>query len=306
MGNTRDGILLVDKGEGETSFGVVRKIRGVLGIKKVGHAGTLDPFATGLLVILTGQGTKLAPYIMTGSKTYRGTLRLGVETDTQDPTGQRISTRPVPDFSLEEIQQNASDFMGEIEQVPPAFSAVRYQGKRAYALARKGIGIELEKRKVRIYALDILGAELPEVTFQVVCSGGTYVRTLAADLGRRMSTGAHLKVLRRLGSAPFLVQDAVKSSWIGSCMGASDLEGRIISLRGALPGMEEVSTSGAMAQKIRNGYRPRWKELTGKVPDGFPGAPVKIVCGQDLVAIAEGMTPPAEDGMLLKIHRVFA
>ena len=305
MGNTRDGILLVDKGEGETSFSVVRKIRGALGIQKVGHAGTLDPFATGLLIVLVGQGTKLAPYIMTGKKTYRGTLRLGIETDTQDPTGQRISTRPVPDFSLEEIQENASVFTGEIEQVPPAFSAVRYQGRRAYALARKGIGMELQKRTVRIYALDILEAQLPEVTFQVVCSGGTYVRTLAADLGRRMGPGAHLKALRRLGSAPFLVQDAVKSVWIGSQVGASDLEKKIIPLRGALPEMEEVSTSGAMARRIRNGYRPRWKELTGRPPDGFPGTPVKIVRGQDLVAIGEALPPPDGDGMVLKIHRVF-
>lgn len=306
MGNARDGILLVDKGAGETSFDVVRKIKGALGIKKVGHAGTLDPFATGLLIILVGQGTKLAPYLMTGRKTYLGTMRLGVETDTQDPTGQRISASPVPDFSLEEVQAAASGFVGEIEQVPPAFSAVRYQGKRAYALARKGIGMKLQKRKVRIYGLDILEAELPEVTFQVVCSRGTYVRTLAADLGKRMGAGAHLKALRRLGSAPFFVQDAVKSAWIGCRVGASNLEEKIIPLRSALPEMEEIQTSVAMAERIRTGYHPRWKELTGGAPvDGFPGTPVKIVRREDLVAIAEAMKSSAGDGISLKIRRVF-
>jgi len=306
MGKPRDGILLVDKDEGESSFGVVKKIKGALGIKKVGHAGTLDPFATGLLIILLGQGTKLAPYLMSGRKTYRGILQLGVETDTQDPTGQRVSTRPVPEFSLEEIQKAASGFMGEIEQVPPAFSAVRYQGKRAYTLARKGIRMELKGRKVRIYALEILDAALPEVTFQVVCSGGTYVRTLAADLGRRMGPGAYLKVLRRLRSAPFLVQDAVKSAWIGSRMEATELEGRMIPLRNALPEMQELQTSPAMAERIRKGYQPRWKELTGGPHRGdVPGTPVKIVRDQELVAIATERTSSAEDGILLKIQRVF-
>ena len=197
MGNPREGIILVDKGEGETSFDVVKKIKKALGIKKVGHAGTLDPFATGLLIVLVGQGTKLAPYLMSGKKTYRGTLRLGVETDTQDPTGHTVSTRPVPEISLEEIRRHALGFTGEIEQVPPAFSAVRHQGKRAYEFARKGIAIDLKKRRVRIHSLEVLGVALPEITFQVVCSGGTYVRTLAADLGKQMGPGAHLRELRR-------------------------------------------------------------------------------------------------------------
>ncbi len=131
MRNPCDGIILIDKNGGETSFGVVKNIRKILNVKKACHAGTLDPFATGLLVVLLGQGTKLSSYLMSGEKTYCGTIRLGVETDTQDPTGQVIQTRPVPDIKPEDIKEKARGFIGEIEQVPPIFSAVRYEGKRA-------------------------------------------------------------------------------------------------------------------------------------------------------------------------------
>ncbi|MBW1943050.1 MAG: tRNA pseudouridine(55) synthase TruB [Deltaproteobacteria bacterium] len=306
MGNPRDGIILVDKGVGESSFDVVRKIKKALGIKKVGHAGTLDPFATGLLIVLVRQGTKLAPYLMSGKKTYRGTLRLGVETDTQDPTGQTVSTRPVPEISLEEIRRHALGFIGEIEQVPPAFSAVKHQGKRAYEFARKGIAIDLKKRRVRIHSLEVLGVSLPEITFQVVCSGGTYVRTLAADLGKQMGPGAHLRELRRLGNGPFRVQDALHSEEIETPRSRSVLEDGIIPLRNALPDMAEVHTDGVMAKRIRNGYHPGCKELAGgSKKNAYLKDFVKIVSGREMIAIAEGCASPGEDKVLFKVQRVF-
>ncbi len=306
MGSPRDGIILVDKGGKESSYDVVRKIKKALGIKKVGHAGTLDPFATGLLIVLAGQGTKLAPYLMPGKKVYRGRLRLGVETDTQDPTGHTLGTRPVPEISPEEIRAYFRGFTGEIEQVPPAFSAVRHEGKRAYEYARKGIPIDLKKRRVRIHSLELLGAALPDITFEVVCSGGTYVRTLAADLGKQMGPGAHLRELRRLGNGPFHVQDALPSEQIEALRGSGGLEERIIPLRNALPEMEEVRTDALMAKKIRNGYHPRCRELTGggaqqRVSSDF----VKIVSGQEMVAIAEGCEPSDKDNDLFRVQRVF-
>lgn len=306
MGSPRDGIILVDKGGKESSYDVVRKIKKALGIKKVGHAGTLDPFATGLLIVLAGQGTKLAPYLMSGKKVYRGRMRLGVETDTQDPTGHTLGTRPVPEISPEEIRAYFRNFTGEIEQVPPAFSAVRHKGKRAYEYARKGIPIDLKKRRVRIHSLELLGAALPDITFEVVCSGGTYVRTLAADLGKQMGPGAHLRELRRLGNGPFHVQDALPSEQIETLRGSGGLEERIIPLRNALPEMEEVRTDALMAKRIRNGYHPCCRELTGggaqqRVSADF----VKIVSGQEMVAIAEGCEPSDKDNDLFRVQRVF-
>ena len=212
--NPYDGIILIDKNEGESSFDVVRRLRAKVKVKKVGHAGTLDPFATGLLIILLGQGTKLSPFLMSGQKRYRATMRLGVETDTLDPTGRVIRTTHVPAFEPEQIKTNALKFVGEIEQVPPIFSAVSYKGNRAYKLARKGIKVELEKRRVRIHSVEIISIDLPEITMEISCSGGTYIRSLASDIGNKLGTGAHLSALRRLSSGPFEVKDALNTKHI--------------------------------------------------------------------------------------------
>ncbi|MDY7037605.1 MAG: tRNA pseudouridine(55) synthase TruB, partial [Thermodesulfobacteriota bacterium] len=211
MGNNHDGILLIDKNEGETSFDIVKRIRQNSMVKKAGHAGTLDPFATGLLIVLLGQGTKLTPYFMESEKIYRAIMRLGIETDTQDPTGQVLHSRPVPDFTQGYIKEKAKNFIGEIEQTPPAFSALNYKGKRAYEFARKGIRIDLEKRRVKIHSIEIISINLPDITMEIRCSKGTYIRTLAADMGKRLGPGAHLKALTRLAIGSFRVEDALDS-----------------------------------------------------------------------------------------------
>ena len=173
MQTQRDGIILIDKREGETSSDVVRKVKRALGVRKVGHAGTLDPFATGLLIILLGEGTKLSRYVMAGEKRYRARLTLGIETDTFDLTGQVVQTRTVPALTPEWVQQTALQFVGEIEQVPPAFSAVKHEGTRAYKLARKGIEFDLPRRKVAIRSITISDLGLPDLTMEVTCSSGT-------------------------------------------------------------------------------------------------------------------------------------
>ena len=276
-----DGVLIVDKEEGETSFSVVRKVKKLLQVSKVGHAGTLDPFATGLLLVLIGQGTKLSPYLMAGDKTYLGTLTLGIETDTLDRTGRVTSVTTVPNLDPELIRERAKAFVGETEQTPPAFSALKVQGKRAYSLARKGLPVTLEKRRVMIKEWTVLSLDLPDVSFRVVCSSGTYVRSLAADLGKDLGVGAHLKTLRRTAIGPYRIEDALRSRDIETA--AETVKGKIIPLRLALPHFTEVEVDEKTALQVRRGYQPGWEELGEKPPSAREE--VKLVSGPDLVAL---------------------
>jgi tRNA pseudouridine55 synthase len=293
-----DGVLIVDKEEGETSFSVVRKVKKLLQVSKVGHAGTLDPFATGLLLVLIGKGTKLSPYLMAGEKTYLGTLTLGTETDTLDRTGRVTNVKPVPKIDPELVRERAEAFVGETEQTPPSFSALKVQGKRAYSLAREGLPVYLEKRRVRIREWTILSLDLPDVTFRVVCSSGTYVRTLAADLGRALGVGAHLKTLRRTAIGPYRVEDALGSGDMGAA--AETVKGRIVPVRYALPHFTEVEVDENTALRVRRGYQPAWEELGKKAP--FPQEDVKLVNGADLVALVR--CEPGAKGRL-SVSRVF-
>ncbi|MBW1779847.1 MAG: tRNA pseudouridine(55) synthase TruB [Deltaproteobacteria bacterium] len=307
MEHAADGILLIDKEKGETSHGVVKKVRSVFrrgkGVK-VGHAGTLDPFATGLLIILLGEGTKLSRFIMAGEKIYLATVELGVETDTLDPTGQVIATRDVPDLSPEYVREKASRFIGKIQQVPPVYSAVRYKGRRAYQLARNGRPVELRKRDVIVHSLRILGMDLPRITARVRCSSGTYIRSLAADLGRDLGPGGHLKSLRRLKSGPFEVDDALPSSEIAAEARERSLTGRVIPMSEAVPQMEEVRVHGDLAARIRNGYQPIWEELN--IGPDFSDGWVKLVNGHRLVAVMKVAKGNNIGYGKVKIERVFS
>lgn len=304
MGNSYDGIILIDKEEGMTSFDVVKAIRRLLKVKKVGHAGTLDPFATGLLIILLGQGTKLSNYLMAGDKVYQATMRLGVETDTQDLTGRVVKRGLVPEFEPEFIRKVAHTFVGEIEQVPPLFSALNYRGKRAYELARKGIKMNLQKRRVKVHSLSITSIDLPDVSMKVTCSRGTYVRSLAADLGKELGPGAHLKSLRRFCSGPFSVKDALSLENVEHLSRDRIVPQSIIPLNEALPDMRQAKVDGSMAQRIRNGHQPGGEEVfMVNLPRSFEGY-MKLVEGEGLVAIAK-VCSLVENKASLKIMRVF-
>jgi len=305
MGNSSyDGIILIDKEEGKTSFEVVKAIRRLLKVKKVGHAGTLDPFATGLLIILLGQGTKLSNYLMAGEKAYEAIMRLGVETDTQDLTGRVVNRCLVPEFEPTFIRKVALRFVGEIEQVPPLFSAVNYRGKRAYELARKGIKMDLQKRRVKVHSLAITSIDLPNVTMKVTCSRGTYMRSLAADLGKELGPGAHLKSLRRLCSGPFTVKDALSLETVEHLSRNRLIPQSIIPLHEALPEMKQAEVDSAMAQRIRNGHQPGCEEVAMvNLPRSFEGY-MKLVDEKGLVAIAK-VQPLLENKASLKIMRVF-
>jgi tRNA pseudouridine55 synthase len=298
-----DGIILMDKDAGRASFEVVKDVRRILKVRKVGHAGTLDPFATGLLVILLGQGTKLFPFLMSGKKSYRATLRLGVETESHDPTGRVVQTRPVPKLEPRYIKEKVSEFIGEIEQTPPIFSAVKYRGERAYKLARKGVKIEIEKRRVKIYDLKVTSLDLPEVTVEIFCSSGTYIRSLAADLGEKLGTVAHVKTLRRLSSGPFRVKDALNPIGILTPGSRHLIIDKIIPLREALPDMGEIQIDVKMALKIRHGYQPGYDEVFSSA-DSYEGY-MKLVKDKELVAIINACHHQSEGRGRLKIVRVF-
>lgn len=204
------GVFLVDKPVGPSSFRMVQLVRRALSIKKVGHAGTLDPFASGLLIICVGRpATRLISQFMDGNKRYEAVLKLGIETTTQDLEGEVVAQHEVRAFTREELEQCLAGFMGEQLQVPPQYSALKHQGKPLYHYARKGIVIEKAPRPVTIFRLELLAAGPDSLRIMVECSKGTYIRTLAADIGSALGCGAHLVALRRLQSGLFSVDDAV-------------------------------------------------------------------------------------------------
>ncbi len=204
-----DGVLLVDKAQGMTSHDVVAIARRVLNTKKVGHCGTLDPMATGLLIITVGRGTKIQDLLMSEDKEYYGTLKLGETTNSQDAEGDILETRPVPDLSRFDIDEAFAKFRGDLYQTPPMVSAIKKDGVPLYKLARQGKEVEREPRFVRVYAYDVTEVRLPEIDFRVVCSKGFYVRTYAHDIGETLGCGAHLSGLRRTKSGRFVVDGAV-------------------------------------------------------------------------------------------------
>jgi tRNA pseudouridine55 synthase len=274
------GILLIDKSADVTSFEVVRRARRVLKIRKIGHLGTLDPLATGLLPLCLLEATKLVPYLMPEPKTYRGRVKLGVTTDTQDSTGTIVAANeamPTP----EQIVQTAARVVGEITQIPPQYSAVHYRGERAYRLARRGEVAELAPRTVTIYDLTVDEVAIPEFTMTVRCSQGTYIRTLAHDLGAALGCGAHLAALRRLAVGPFQVDDAVPLLTLEE-LSPGEMASRIVPLSSCLPGLRPIEVDAAAARQLRQG-RP----LVHGAADLYDGEKVRVLADAELVAVAQ-------------------
>jgi tRNA pseudouridine55 synthase len=204
-----EGVLLVDKPTDHTSHDVVARLRGKLRMKRIGHAGTLDPMATGLLVILVGKATRISQYLMSVDKVYSGTIKLGEVTNTQDAEGEVLETRPVPVLSEADIKKALQSFIGDQYQLPPMFSAIKIDGVPLYKRARDGEEVEREPRFIRVSSYELTRWESPELDFTVHCTKGTYVRTLAHDLGQRLGCGAHLKSLRRISSGALTLEKAL-------------------------------------------------------------------------------------------------
>src|SRR5947209_5554482 len=222
-----DGALLIDKPAGPTSHDVVDAIRRQFNIRKVGHCGTLDPNATGLLIIVLGRGTKLSEKLMSDDKVYEGTIKMGEATASYDADSELVASLPVPPLSLDDLNATASEFVGDQMQVPPMVSAVKKDGVPLYKLARKGIEVQREPRLIHIYSFRFTDYREPLGDFSVACTKGTYVRSMAHDLGQKLGCGAHLANLRRTASGKFDVAKAIPFEDLFK-LGPRDLETHVI------------------------------------------------------------------------------
>ena len=222
-----DGALLIDKPCGPTSHDVVDVIRRRFGIKKVGHCGTLDPNATGLLIIVLGRGTKLSEKLMSDDKVYEGVIKFGETTNSYDADGELVTSLPVPPLTLEQLNEAAAAFVGDLMQTPPMVSAVKKDGVPLYKLARKGVEVAREPRLIHIYKFQFSGYQEPLGQFHIACTKGTYVRSLAHELGQKFGCGAHLATLRRVTSGKFDIKDAIPLD-AALKLTQSELEKRVI------------------------------------------------------------------------------
>lgn len=250
----RDGVIVVDKPPGVTSARVVAVVKRHLGARKVGHTGTLDPDATGVLVCCVNAATRLARFFLAGAKTYRAVLRLGVETRTQDGSGEIVAERPVT-VDAAAVREAAGRFEGVLQQVPPVYSALKHRGVPLHRLARRGRPVVKEPRRVTVYRLTVEEVDLPRVALEVSCSAGTYVRTLCADIGAALGCGGHLAALRRTACAGFTLDDAVALDRLPADGGV------LIGMTEALRGMPAATADRVLAERIRNGQRLTLRDL---------------------------------------------
>jgi tRNA pseudouridine55 synthase len=261
------GFFNINKSGGWTSHDVVAKVRSLLSIQKVGHGGTLDPLATGVLPICIGKGTKVVEYLLEADKEYRAVMRLGEETDTLDATGQvlRRSDQPV---SEEELRSALIAFTGPIEQTPPMYSAIKIQGVPLYKAARAGQKISAPPRSVTIRSLAMLSFEDRDATFDIVCSKGTYIRSLCADIGNRIGCGAHLLQLERRQSGPFRIEDAISISALEELVASDKAESKLYSLDQVLSGLPVVQANDQAATRFCHGMPLSRRGILG-LPEGL-------------------------------------
>ncbi len=302
-----DGFIVIDKPEGITSHDVVNSVRRMLSIKKAGHTGTLDPFATGVLPLALGEATKAIPYLDETVKEYTAVMRLGISMDTQDRTGRVVSEKSYDHVTAEMIKNAFSRFVGAISQVPPMFSALKRSGVPLYKLARQGRDIPREPREIRIFSIFPEKIDLPDIYFMVRCSRGTYVRTLANDIGEMLGCGAHLVSLRRTASGKFTIQEAINLDELANLRNTGRLDDKVISPYRSLSHLKNFELTDIGVCTVKNGALPD--------KDGFQGVPVddlqigdKITlsfCGK-LLAVAESVNSPrSEENTNLKLLRVF-
>lgn len=296
-----DGVLVIKKEAGWTSHDVVAKIRHLLGGIKVGHAGTLDPAATGVLPVLIGKGTRIAEYLMEWDKEYLAILRLGETTDTQDATGTVLVRCATDGVTSAAIEEAVGQFRGRIEQVPPMYSAVKVAGVPLYKSARAGKTIAREARQIVIHSIDILAIDGRDVTLRVACSKGTYIRTLCADIGEALGVGGHLLALERRRVGPLTFDQAVSVDEVEAHLALGRLGEDVQSLDQALQGLPSVVVDAQTADRVRHGVPVpaskvlRW-ESAGNV-DQKPGARVRIhdISG---ILLAIGRQPQAPQGSI--------
>jgi tRNA pseudouridine55 synthase len=292
-----NGLLLIDKPQGMTSHDVVARLRRRLGQPKAGHGGTLDPLATGLLPILLGEGTKIARFLLGMDKTYLATMRLGERTDTDDAAGRVVATAQVA-VGRQDVERVLQGFVGRQLQRPPDYSALKEEGRPLYRRARRGEQVSPAPREIEIYAVRLIDMAGGEVSFELECSSGTYVRAVARDAGEQLGCHAHLSALRRLAVGPYRVEEALPLAEIEDR--PEEVGGRLIGLRAALSHLPELEVDAAKARRIRLGV-PAAAEL--EAPGGVAGA-IRLTTGGELVAVLEA--GGAAGARELRTLRVFA
>jgi tRNA pseudouridine55 synthase len=295
-------LLVIDKPSGPSSFAVCKRVRALLGKRreKVGHGGTLDPFASGVLPICIGEGTKVLPFLLDADKVYEAVVRFGVETDTLDGTGKVVAEHALGELSGAQVEAALAHFRGEILQVPPMYSALKRDGRPLYAYARKGLTVERKERRVTIRDLQLIGFDSPDrARLRVRCSKGTYVRSLAADVGQRLGVGAHLVELRRTASGPFSIEQAITLDELGvRIAGGQPLP--MLSLLEALAHLPRITVNEDQALVLARGQRMEWeafgqdRECAGPVcavvsGEGGPSLVAVVAKGSDgMVKILRG------------------
>ncbi len=290
MGNRRrsasyrdiDGLLLLDKPAGMSSNRALQKVRGIYRARKAGHGGSLDPLATGLLPICLGQATKFSTYLLGADKAYRADCRLGQTTTTGDAEGEILDQHPV-DVDPDQLQQVLTGFVGEIEQVPPMYSALKHQGKRLYQLAREGKQVEREPRRVRIASLELVSLQQAQLVIDVSCSKGTYIRTLAEDIGTALGCGAHLTALRRTRVEPYALEQAVTLETLEQMAGegAEAIDRLLLPVAAALAHFPGLQLDPDQCRNIRFGQSVRLG------PGTAPGLCRILDPGRDFVGLGE-------------------
>jgi len=299
--NSCHGIIIVDKPPGITSHTAVKRVQKALKLRKVGHAGTLDPFASGVLIVCINEGTKLVQFLMNEEKEYEAVLRLGVETDTQDVTGRIIREDKSVRVATARLMSVFQRFQGSITQVPPMYSAVKHLGVPLYRLARQGKEVARPKRDVVVRELSISAIELPRVFFRVVCSKGTYVRTLASDIGKGLGCGATLEMLKRVRSGNFLLEHALALDAVAEKT-LEEIKTRwLIPLPKALSSVPAIKIDDVLASQVRQGRIITRKDLQDQGLSFSPN-PKKTLSILDsrerLIAVAETIDPRGGNGDL--------
>jgi tRNA pseudouridine55 synthase len=256
---TKSGLLLVDKPEGPSSAHIVHRAKISLGAKKVGHLGTLDPFASGLLLLGINEGTKISDIFLRAPKSYHGVVTLGVATDSQDSTGVVVKTRPVPSVADHDLRVLEQRFSGELQQTPPMFSALKRDGVRLYKLARQGKEVPRQPRTIHIDSIRLRQINCTELSIDVTCSRGTYVRTLAADLGEALGCGAHLKTLRRIACGHLRIDQAVTLDELEQF--TTRAESAMISLSNALSHLRGIKWDYRWVARLRLGQQESLSEI---------------------------------------------
>lgn len=255
-GRDVNGILLLDKPAGVSSNAVLQQVKRLFFAKKAGHTGSLDPIATGLLPICLGEATKVSAYLLDANKGYQVTIKLGQTTATGDIEGEVTSSHPVPVLSQPGLEQVLSSFIGEIDQVPPMYSALKKDGQPLYKLARQGIEVERQARRVTIHSIELTALRVDEIDLEVICSKGTYIRTLSEDIGEKLGCGGHVKALRRTLTEPFRLADAVSMAQLESVRKEDtfeSLDDLLLPIDTALQSWPQVSLNKDMANYLRHG-----------------------------------------------------